>query len=102
MRTLQVITSFLFAALLCCAEELPTVTAVEFQPLAAQVARLTQALELIGEPLPAADNRQLKQLLDGPASAKAVLEVQRLLDKHCLVGIDINPTYVAAAQARLD
>ena len=39
---------------LCSAEELPLVTAVEFQPLAAQVTRVLQGLDLVGEPLPAA------------------------------------------------
>lgn len=37
------------------AEELPLVTNVEFQPLAAQVQRVLTSLELIGEPMPAAD-----------------------------------------------
>ena len=72
------------AALTCSAEELPLVTSVEFQPLAAQVTRVIQTLEMIGEPLPAGDAQQLRD-------AKTVEQIQRILDKHCLAGIDINP-----------
>ena len=39
---------------------------------------------MVGEPLPAADSRELKE-------AKTVEQIQRVLDKHCLAGIDINP-----------
>src|SRR4051812_31842111 len=81
----------LSAAALCCGEELPVVSGVEFQPLAAQVSRLLQALDLIGEPLPAEDTRQLRQLVEGSSSTKSVGEIQRILDRHCLAGIDINP-----------
>jgi hypothetical protein len=72
------------AALACSAEELPLVTSVEFQPLAAQVTRVIQTLEMIGEPLPAGDAQQLRD-------AKTVEQIQRILDKHCLAGVDINP-----------
>ncbi|HYI96875.1 MAG TPA: CehA/McbA family metallohydrolase [Bryobacteraceae bacterium] len=75
---------FLLASLVCSAEELPLVTTVEFQPLAAQVARVVQTLEMVGEPLPATDAQALQ-------SAKSVEQIQRILDKHVLAGIDINP-----------
>ena len=71
-------------AVLCWAEELPLVDKVEFQPLAAQVARVAQTLEMLGEPLPAADAQQLKE-------AKTIEQIQRILDKHCLAGVEINP-----------
>ena len=71
-------------AVLCFAEELPIVDKVDFQPLAAQVARVAQTLEMLGEPLPAADAQQLKE-------AKTIEQIQRVLDKHCLAGIEINP-----------
>lgn len=71
-------------ALACSAEELPLVTQVEFQPLAAQVARVAQTLEMLGEPLSPADAQQLRE-------AKNVEQIQRVLDKHCLAGIEINP-----------
>ena len=74
----------ILAAAVCSAEELPLVTSVEFQPLAAQVSRVMQTLDMIGEPLPAGDARQLKE-------AKTVEQIQRVLDKYCLAGVDINP-----------
>jgi hypothetical protein len=66
------------------AEKLPVVTNVELQPLAAQTARIVQAMEMLGEPLPAADVGALK-------SAKSVAGIQEILDRHCLVGVNINP-----------
>ena len=66
------------------ADELPMVTNVELQPLAAQVQRVADALEMTGEPLPAAERAELGR-------AKTVQEIQKILDRHCLVGININP-----------
>jgi hypothetical protein len=73
-------------------EELPLVTSVEFQPLAAQVARVLQALDLIGEPMAAGDAGELKKLIERSSGGpKEVEAIQRILDKHCLVGVNINP-----------
>lgn len=91
MRCSRIALVFVAASFLCAAEELPVVTKVEYQPFAAQVARLMQALDMIGEPLPAAERAQLQKLLEGQASAKAVEEMQNILDKHCLAGVEINP-----------
>ena len=77
---------------LCVAEELPIIDGVEFQPFAAQVARVLQALEVVGEPMPVADAKELQQLLEkGPASAKTVERMQQILDKYALAGVEINP-----------
>jgi hypothetical protein len=92
MKTIPAAFLFMTAALACAAEELPLVTTVEFQPFAAQVTRVLQALEMLGEPLPAGDTAQLQALLEKePATANTVDKMQRILDKHCLAGIDINP-----------
>ncbi len=73
-------------------EELPIVTEVEYQPLAAQVSRLLEALQLLGDPLPAKDTAELKRLTAGLAdTAGAVEALQKILDAHCLVGVNINP-----------
>jgi hypothetical protein len=73
-------------------EELPLVSKVEFQPLAAQVTRVLQALDLVGEPLASADAAELKKLIErSSGGAKEVEAIQRILDKHCLVGVNINP-----------
>ena len=74
----------LLTSLVCSSEELPLVTTVEFQPLSAQVTRVVQTLEMVGEPLPPTDVQALQ-------SAKTVEQIQRILDKHVLAGIDINP-----------
>ncbi len=81
------------------AEQLPMVTAVEHQPLAAQVLRLIEALQYLGEPLPANEMAQLRKLA-AVTSGKpvAVAEMQAILDRHCLVGININPESRVKAQ----
>ncbi len=68
---------------------LPTVE-VEWQPLAAQIRRVTEALDYLGEPLPKADKEALQKVLastDETAAARA----QEILDKHCIAGVQINP-----------
>ncbi|MFN7939514.1 MAG: CehA/McbA family metallohydrolase [Bryobacteraceae bacterium] len=81
----------LFLSGLLSAQELPVVANVEHQPLAAQVTRLLEALEMLGEPLPAADATAIKAQLASRDGAKAVEAIQNILDKHCLVGVNINP-----------
>ncbi len=74
------------------AEELPLVTKVEFQPFAAQVTRVMQSLDLVGEPLPAAEAVEIRRIIDAGSGGAAQIEaLQRLLDKHCLAGVEINP-----------
>jgi len=101
--TLPVLAGFLFTA---AAEELPLVTKVDFQPLSAQVTRVVQALDLIGEPLPAADAEAIRRLTQtANGGAKEVEAIQTLLDKHALIGININPesrVKVQQGQARAE
>lgn len=81
-----------FAAGAANAEELPVVTKVEFQPLAAQVTRILQSLDLIGEPLPAADKAALDKILSTTTGGVSQVEaIQAILDRHCLIGVNINP-----------
>ncbi|MEP7364623.1 MAG: CehA/McbA family metallohydrolase [Acidobacteriota bacterium] len=87
-------TRFAFAlgvALFARAEKLPTVANVELQPLAAQVERVAAALEMVGDPLPAADRAALR-------TAANVEAIQDILDKHCLVGVNVNPESRVKAQ----
>lgn len=73
-------------------QQLPVVTPVDHQPLAAQVSRLLEALQFLGEPLPADETAELKRLAGAPADrVAAVADIQKILDRHCLVGIEINP-----------
>jgi hypothetical protein len=71
MRLLPIGITLAFASLMYSAEELPLVTAVEFQPLAAQVERVLQSLDMLGEPLPDSDAPRLKTSL-------VLLQLQRV------------------------
>src|SRR5438034_7456414 len=73
------------------ADELPTVK-VEYQPFAADAVRVLDALDEVGNPLPPADARHLRALAVGAADpARAVAEMQLILDRYCLLGVEINP-----------
>ena len=92
MRHAKTAIGLVLASLVCSSEELPLVTKVEFQPLAAQVTRVLQTLEMVGEPLATADAQELQKLIaSGSPTAKSVEQIQRILDKHVLAGVDINP-----------
>ncbi len=66
----------------------PLVTvAVEGQPLAANIARLLDALDYLGAPLPASLRTELAQA----GAARDATKLQQLLDPHVLVGVNINP-----------
>jgi len=74
------------------ADDLPLVAKVEYQPLAAQVVRLLDALDSLGEPLPAAETAELRRLAQSASDpAQAVTQIQKILDRYCLVGVVINP-----------
>ena len=74
-----------------CESPLPLVTDVPLQPLIAQVTRLLAAAEYLGEPLPPDHQRELDVAFKMTDEASAVTAIQRVLDCHCLVGVDINP-----------
>ena len=46
------------------AETLPVVADVEFQPLSAQVRRVVEALDMLGQPLPAAEKERIGKAID--------------------------------------
>jgi hypothetical protein len=73
------------------AESLPLVNGVEYQPLSAQVRRVLEALEVLGQPLPAAEKARLEQALESNDPIAAVRTIQQVLDGHCLIGVNINP-----------
>src|ERR1700710_3140823 len=70
------------------AEDLPVIKTVEHQPLAAQVTRLLDSLDLLGDPLPAADTKELRRLA---VTGADVEQIQKILDRYCLIGVNINP-----------
>lgn len=70
-------------------DELPRVANVETQPLMAQVRRVVEVLDMLGEPLPQRDKDRLRAAIEAPVPASQI--VQDVLDPLCLVGVEINP-----------
>ncbi len=73
------------------AEPLPKVLNVEFQPLSAQIRRVAESLEVLGQPLPAEAKAALEKAYAIPNPAQAVRALQEALDPSCLIGVEINP-----------
>ncbi len=72
------------------AAKLEVVQNVEHQPLAAACERLMEALQYVGAPLSDADAKTLKASIKSKDHAKAVLEIQSVLDKYCVAGVTIS------------
>jgi hypothetical protein len=80
--------------------------ALEAQPLIAQVSRLVEAMAYLGEPLGDADQERITSAASMSDGARALEEIQQVLDPRCLLTIRINPESRisldrAAAPARL-
>src|SRR6266478_8141709 len=69
----------------------PLVKGVEWQPLAAQVERLFEALDYLGAPVSSVNKTEFEQLQQGKGDEAAVEKVQKLLDPLCLLLVEINP-----------
>ena len=83
-------TSLLSTLLLCIATmdaKAHLVADIEIQPLAAQVQRVIEALNYLGEPIPT----ETGAMLDKALKLGDVQEVQRLMDARCLYVVSINP-----------
>lgn len=63
----------------------------ELQPLIAEVRRLVEAMAYLGEPFADADRTRLDAAASMGDEARAVAEVQRILDPKCLLVVRINP-----------
>src|SRR5215475_9213108 len=70
---------------------LPIVSAIDLQPLSAQVNRLVEALDYLGAPLSSAEKQSLQTAMAKSAPGTATEEIQRILDPHCLISLNINP-----------
>ena len=70
---------------------LTLVAGIEAQPLMAQVHRLVTALDDLGEPLAKQDRLLLETAFQQADPRKDVETVQRVLDRYCLLEVDINP-----------
>src|SRR5262245_33350672 len=73
------------------AEELPLIKGVEAQPLKAQVRRLAEALDYLGEPLSATEKAAVEKAVANMNAEEAVEQIQKVLDPRCLAGVNINP-----------
>lgn len=71
--------------------EVPLVADVEPQPLKAQVRRVVDALEFLGEPLTAEQRVLLNRALAETNPQAAVRQLQELLDPLVLATVNINP-----------
>lgn len=81
------------------AAELPLVETVDGQPLVAQVKRVVQALEFLGQPLGAETQAALGAAMDETDPTKQVTAIQQTLDPLCLIGVHINPESRVKVQA---
>jgi hypothetical protein len=74
------------------AADLPKITKVERQPLAAQAKRIADALDFIGAPLSVAEKAALKSAAADKDEDKGIAAIQDVLDKHCLAGVQVLAT----------
>ena len=86
LRNLAIIAAWISTAAIARADDLPVVT-VEGQPLAANVRRVMQALELVGQALPV----EVTAKLEAAAKERDQAALQATLDKHVLLAVAINP-----------
>lgn len=63
---------------------------VELQPFSAQVRRLLETLDYLGEPLPAQERRELERALAEYDARRTTAAVQNVLDRHVLFRVDIS------------
>jgi hypothetical protein len=76
---------------------LALVTGIERQPLVAQVKRLIEALDFLGVPLPDGDRSALDSALKEMDEATCVEAIQKNLDRHCLIGVELKSDAEIAA-----
>jgi hypothetical protein len=74
----------------CAAQVFPEDVEAEWQPLAAQLKRVAEALNYQGAPLLPEDQKALESLL-AKGGDDAADQAQKILDPYCLIGIHINP-----------
>ena len=79
------------AAVQSCESPLPLVHGVPLQPLIAQIRRLIGAADYLGTPLAADRVQELEAAFKMSDEDAAATSIQRVLDCHCLVGVDVNP-----------
>ncbi|HTB10196.1 MAG TPA: CehA/McbA family metallohydrolase [Bryobacteraceae bacterium] len=82
------------AAFLLCFQEhqhAPKPSPVPLQPMAQQARVLTEALNYLGQPLSAAEQKRVNEAIGMSDEAAAVEALEKVFDSHVLVNVDINP-----------
>jgi hypothetical protein len=69
----------------------PEVVQVELQPLVAQVRRVVEALDYLGEPFSDADKGALARAAGDADEARALAAIEGVLDRRALVHVTISP-----------
>src|ERR1044071_3193002 len=64
---------------------------VDLQPLAAQSIRVVETLDSLGAPLAANEKKAVLDAARSADAAKGVADIQRVLDRHCILLVEINP-----------
>ena len=70
--------------------QLPLVESVESQPLLASIGRLVEAMDYVGNPLPAEVATELRKLAGSNNDDAVTKRVQEILDPLCLASVSIN------------
>src|SRR6059058_4258918 len=68
----------------------PASAPIPLQPLAQQVRQLEDALNYLGQPLAAAEQKRIHEAIGNSDEAAAIAQLQSILDPHVLVTVDIN------------
>lgn len=71
--------------------QLTVVEDVEWQPFAAQAQRVREALNVLGQPITPEDDAQFQAALQDANPAQSIRRLQAVLDRYCLIGVNINP-----------
>ena len=81
----------LFSPQILPAAAVPIVKGVEWQPFAAQVKRVIEAMDYIGSPLTAKENKAVEAAMKENDPEVGSEKLQNILDAHCLFDVQINP-----------
>jgi len=91
MQPITTLLLFVLFAPLVTNDDPPLVTDVDAQPLVAHVTRLSDALQIVGRPLADAERARFDALRVEESDRDVVEGIQRLLDPHVLIHVNINP-----------
>jgi hypothetical protein len=81
----------------------PEVEQADVQPLVAQVRRLVEAMDYLGEPFSAADKHALERAAESENEGQAITAIQEILDRRVLVNVEISPeSRVSVTRGRAD